>query len=33
MNDNPSPTIIFAYIGFTLWGIILGTTLGWLLWG
>ncbi len=32
-TEGPGPAIVFAYAAFTLWGLVLGLTLGWLIWG
>lgn len=31
-TQSPGSAIILAYLAFTLWGALLGLTLGWLIW-
>lgn len=33
LPHGPGPEIIFVYVAFTLWGLVLGLTIGWLIWG
>lgn len=33
IHEGPGSAIILAYAMFTLWGVILGTGIGWLIWG
>ena len=32
-NEGPGAAIIIVYIAMTLWGVLLGVGMGWLIWG
>lgn len=32
-NEGPGSAVVMAYIILTLWGLLLGLGLGWLIWG
>lgn len=32
-NEGPGSAVVVAYVVMTLWGMILGIGIGWLIWG